>query len=211
LTPLNIPRFIQVSTTKPLARPGQWYHCVQQHAPSGVVLGLPTQNDQGVPTTIQLVHRVCDKRHCYLVPVSRDLGAGEVEAIVRAFAVLLPKLDFDVETNDTKLIAQEYGEIPLDAAQHAALCMALAKQQHEDWLRERSDAGWRYGATFDAKAKTHPLLRPWDQVPDRFKKPNPALPQTVLNLLSSHGYAVLPRDALDRLLMAGVLGDHQSG
>jgi hypothetical protein len=202
--PLAIARFVQLSTDKALERPAMlaWYQCVQRHAPSGVVIGVPTSDPHGRPTTVQLVHRRCDDRECYLVPVSRDLGVGEVDVIVEAFAAMQPDLDFEVETNDTKLIAQDYGEIPLDAAQHVALCLALAKHQHEDWVRERTDAGWRYGVVFDAQHKTHPLIRPWDQVPDRFKNPNMGLPQTLLTLLNSHGYSVLARDDLDRLLQA---------
>ena len=64
----------------------------------------------------------------------------------------------------------------------------------------RTDAGWRFGTAFDAKAKTHPLIRPWDQLPQRYQQPNIELPQILLRLLHDQGYAVLPRDELDRLL-----------
>jgi len=200
--PLDIARYIQLNTTKALRRRAiiDWYSCVLRVAPSGVVQAVPTTDDKGRPRTVQLVHRKAGKQHCYLVPLTRDLRDAEVEPIVQRYAEMQPKLNFDVETNETKLVAKDYGEIPLDSAKHVALCMALAKQQHEDWMRERSDAGWRYGTKFDQRAKTHPLLRPWDQLPDRYRKPNVSLPQTLLNLLNSHGYAVLHREDLDRLL-----------
>lgn len=199
--PLDVDRFIQLNTEKKLkpAVVTQWYSCVLRSAPSGVVTVVPAIDDSGRPSSVQVVHRKSGKHHYYLVPLTRDLRDSEIEPIVQRFAKLTD-LDFEVETNETKLIAKDYGEIPLDTAKHVALCMALAKQQHEDWVRERTDAGWRYGTTFDKHAKTHPLLRPWDQLPDRFRKPNLKLPQTLLDLLNSHGYAVLHREELDRLL-----------
>ena len=202
--PLDIERFVQLNTDKKL-KPvliTQWYSCVVRSAPSGVVTVVPATDDSGRPTSVQLVHRKMGKKHGYLVPLTRDLRDSEVEPIVRRFATLEPDLDFEVETNETKLIARDCGEIPMDTAKHVALCMALAKQQHEEWVHERTDAGWRYGTKHDARAKTDPLIRPWDQLPDRFRKPNHKLPQTLLNLLNSHGYAVLHKEELDRLLDA---------
>ena len=200
--PLDIPRYVQLNTAKKL-RPklvAQWYSCVLRTAPSGVVTVVQAVDD-GRVTSVQVVHRkTSDKQHSYLVPLTRDLRDDEVEPIVQRFAKIAPDLDFEVETNETKLIAKDYGEIPMDAAKHVALCMALAKQQHEDWLRDRSDAGWRYGTKHNGRDKTDPMIRPWDQLPDRFRKPNLKLPQTLLDLLNSHGYAVLHREELDRLL-----------
>ena len=200
--PLDIDRYIQLTTDDKLEREvvGSWYQCVKAYAPSGVITVVQAQDDKGNPASVQLVRRVRDKRQCYLVPLSRDLGAGEVEKIVAAFAEAMPDLDFDIETSDTRLVARDVGEVPLDAAKHVALCMALAKQQHEDWLRDKTDDGWRYGVKVDAKEKTHPLLRPWDQVPERLKKPNLRLPQTLMSLLNTHGYAIMPREELQRLL-----------
>lgn len=200
--PLDIPRYIQLATDQPLERAtiAAWYRCVRQYAPSGTVIGRHAQDDKKSPTTVQLVHRITDSRHCYLVPLARNLRAAEVDRIVQAFATEVPDLDFEVETNETKLMAQEHGGLALDAAQHLALCLALAKQQHEDWVRDRSDNGWRYGVKFSRSEKTDPLMRPWDQIPERFRKPDLNLPQTMLNLLSNHGYAVLPSKDLERLL-----------
>jgi len=194
--PLSVERYIQLTTSDKLDRDGveTWYQCVKANAPSGVLAVVPTQDNEGKPASVQLVHRKRDKHHCYLVPVSRDLRFSEVEQIVHAFAEAMSKLDFEIETNETRLVAQEVGEIPLDAAKHVALCLALAKRQHEDWVRERTNDGWRYGTALNTKDKTHPLLRPWDQIPDRFKKPDLSLPQTLLSLLNTHGYVVMPRE-----------------
>lgn len=201
--PLHIDRHISLITTKPLDPDDAkaWYHCVQAHAPSGVVISVPATDDQGDPKEVRMVHRVLDDdRHAYLVPLRRDLSDKEVETIVHAFADEKPSMNFDVETNETRLLAKDYCEIPLDAAKHLALCTALAKHRHENWMRERSDGGWRYGVKYDDKEKTHPLLRPWDQLPDRYRTPDMDWPQMMLNMLNDHGYAILPKEELDRLL-----------
>ncbi|MFN7056454.1 RyR domain-containing protein [Hyphomonas sp.] len=38
--------------------------------------------------------------------------------------------------------------------------------QHAQWLRQKEAGGWRYGPVKDAAAKTHPLMVPWNALPD---------------------------------------------
>jgi hypothetical protein len=83
-------------------------------------------------------------------------------------------------------------------AQQELLTLAteIAKQRHLAWMRERQDAGWRYGTKVSANDKTHPLLRPWDQLPERYRKPDLAAPQKVFDLLRDLGMAVMDRDTV---------------
>jgi len=37
--------------------------------------------------------------------------------------------------------------------------------QHNSWMKEKVEAGWVYGETKDAGAKTHPCIVPFDQLP----------------------------------------------
>lgn len=43
---------------------------------------------------------------------------------------------------------------------------ADGRSQHEQWLAQKHEAGWRHGPVKDAATKTHPLMIPWDQLPD---------------------------------------------
>ncbi|MFN4225305.1 MAG: RyR domain-containing protein [Hyphomonas sp.] len=43
---------------------------------------------------------------------------------------------------------------------------ADGRSQHEQWLAQKRADGWRHGPVKDAAAKTHPLMIPWDQLPD---------------------------------------------
>jgi len=200
--PLDLNRYVKLTAKRALSADNAkaWYQCVKEHGPSGVATSVATLDDDHNQRNVRMVHRDTDAGHEYIVPLSRDLGGDEVDNIVEAFASLRPKLDFDVETNETKLLAKDQSEIPLDAAKHMALCAALSKHSHEDWVRERCGAGWRYGIRFDSKEKTHPLLRSWDQLPDRFRTPDMDWPQKLVSLLNDYGYAIIHKEELDHLL-----------
>lgn len=43
--------------------------------------------------------------------------------------------------------------------------LATPTDQHDAWARDKVTAGWTYGETKDADAKTHPCLVPYDQLP----------------------------------------------
>lgn len=39
------------------------------------------------------------------------------------------------------------------------------KASHENWLKVKETAGWRYGTTKDETLKTHPAFLPYEQLP----------------------------------------------
>lgn len=41
-----------------------------------------------------------------------------------------------------------------------------ARAQHEQWLAQKQREGWRHGPVKDAAARTHPLMVPYDDLPD---------------------------------------------
>jgi hypothetical protein len=201
--PLDVDRYITLNVKKELDKNivKKWFKCVGTYSPSGIIRTINIVDNKGKPTSVSLVHRIkIEGEHCYLIPLTRDLSSHEVEKIVKEFAEDEPDLDFDIETNEIKLLAKDCAAISLDTAKHIALCNALAKTKHEDWVRERTNAGWRYGVTFDVDEKTHPLIRPWDQLPDRYKEPDMDWPQKLVSLLNDQGYAVIQKDELERLL-----------
>jgi hypothetical protein len=46
----------------------------------------------------------------------------------------------------------------------------LAREEHQRWMKERESDGWTYGATRDERLKLHPLMVPWDALPDDAKE-----------------------------------------
>lgn len=45
----------------------------------------------------------------------------------------------------------------------------LAKLYHNSWLNRKIQEGWRYGRVYSELEKTHPMILPWEQLPDRLK------------------------------------------
>jgi len=201
--PLKIPRFIKLTVREPLDRRmvSAWCNTVREAAPKGVmVITIQTVDDKGQPRGVKIVRREYRKKQSYLVPLTRDLLPDETEEIVNAFANKHPEMDFDIETNQTRLTASQRHAISVDQTKYLELCTALAKHKHEDWIRERSDAGWRYGTNFSMVNKTNPLIMPWDQLPDRYRVPDMELPQKLVDVLGEYGYAVVSQDEIAKLL-----------
>lgn len=205
MSPSEISRFVTLVVGSPLdeAAAKAWYHCVNDNAPYGLVATIQTTTAKGGLQSAGMIHRETDKKHYYIVPMTRDLMEREAEQIVDAFVEIAPDLDFDIEVSvmPTK-IGDKRNEPKIEVAedQYIALCQEFSKAQHEDWVRDHARDGWRYGAEVNPKEKTHPLMRTWDQLPDRYKKIDTDVPQKLLNLLNRHGYAVVQQTDLDAVL-----------
>lgn len=46
------------------------------------------------------------------------------------------------------------------------------EQHHESWRRDKTEAGWVYGAEKDPARKTHPCLIPYHDLPEHQKDKN---------------------------------------
>jgi hypothetical protein len=204
IEPVQLDRYISlvVEESLDLDMVKTWYATVTEKAPYGVVSTIPMVDDKGQPQSVRLVHRKMKRGHFYMVPITRDLTEGEVERIVDAFTDEAPDLDFDIEATviPTQLSKPDRPSIPVDHQKYADVAMSWAKKQHEDWLKARTDSGWRYGQVVSLAQKTHPLLRPWDELPARYKSVDLDGPQKLLDLLGQHGYVVVSKDDLDAVL-----------
>lgn len=63
-----------------------------------------------------------------------------------------------------------------------ALDGAAPWELHETWCARRFADGWRYGAVKDAQAKTHPLLRDYDMLPDDQRRKDELMASIVATL-----------------------------
>lgn len=207
--PANISRYIMLKTNEPLdkATMRAWFNCAKEQLPSGVIASVQTTDEQGALRSATMVHREAGE-HEYLIPLSRDLLDTEVQPIIDRLSGEFPDLDFDMEVSSAQAgLLTEPEKIEVADNKYTDLCTAWAKKQHETWLHDREEAGWRYGATMSLKNKTHPLLRPWHELPDQFRKIDTDQPQALLDLLNDQGYAVIAKAELDgimRLLKGGL-------
>ena len=47
---------------------------------------------------------------------------------------------------------------------------AAPSHSHEEWLKEKQAAGWKYGPIKDPDEKTHPCFVPYEELPEEQKK-----------------------------------------
>jgi hypothetical protein len=200
--PLIVHRHITLTVEKPLEKRviKSWLDCVKRAAPNGVVATLQTTDEDGAPRAVKLVHRAVKDKNLYLVPLSRDLLPDEVERIVEVFMLENPEQDFDIETHANFMAALDRPSANMDHDKHLALSAALSKAKHDDWMKTKIDAGWRYGPELSMENKTHPLLLPWEQLPEKYKTPDLEWPEKLISILGDQGYSVIAKDNLEKML-----------
>ena len=136
-----------------------------------------------------------------MVPLSRDLKDSEVEPIIQMFSAEASVGDWDVEVSSAEADhLTDKTALSVTDEKFTELCSAWAKRQHDEWMKDRTEAGWRYGMTISNKNKTHPLLRPWHELPEQFRKVDHTQPQSLLDLLNDQGYAVISKAELEGIL-----------
>lgn len=199
--PVDIPYFVALIRPKalPMDAVKSWVTCVRDKAPAGLLTTVEVSTDDDGRRSARLIHRETTSEHRYIIPVLRALHEKEVERIVEAFCALHPEEDFDIV--GTCMSEAEEPNSPTDEqSRYADLAKSWAKRQHQTWLTSRLKDGWRYGVNVSVSEKTHPLLRPWDDLPDRFKYVDLNEPQALLDVLGENGYVVISKPDLDAVL-----------
>ena len=201
--PIQVARYVSLVTEEELEKDviKQWFKCVTDKSPYGVVSVLTNQDNDNKPQIVSLVHRETKEAHYYMVPITRDLMEYEAERIVDAWKAICTDMDFDIEVTcmPAKPIERIEPTITVEQQKYADLATNWAKRQHEEWMDERVKEGWRYGQSVSLEERTHPLLRPWEELPDRYRKVDVDQPQKLLDLLGEHGYAVVSKSDLEAI------------
>lgn len=73
-----------------------------------------------------------------------------------------------------------------------ALTERLAENAHDLWARQRLDDGWTHGPQRDDRAKTHPCLVPYADLPDSEKAYDRAAALGTLKAILALGYTITP-------------------
>ena len=199
MRPAEITRYISLITEQDCEEIGtRWYQCVRSRAPQGLLATVEVSDNTG-KRAAAMVKRV-GQQTSYVIPLARDLMEEEANRIIAAFSAT-EEGDFDIEATVVRTGENGTSVPKINVAQerYMEVCSSLARKQHEDWVKTRAQEGWRYGPEVSIADKTHPLLRPWDQLPDRYRVVDFEQPKRFVDLLTQHGYAVISRDDLDAL------------
>lgn len=201
--PVSIQRYVKLIVDEKLSNPAilSWYRSVRNTVPSGVIATAQATNDEYGMSSVSLVSREVGGKFEYIIPLVRDLTDKEIEPAIDDFAATHPEVNFDAEVSSAQTDhLMQSKPIAVADDKFDQLCTAWAKKQHEDWLKDRTDSGWRYGPTMSIRNQTHPLLRPWHDLPDQYRKIDFEQPQNLLDLLNDQGYAVISKEELEGIL-----------
>jgi len=66
----------------------------------------------------------------------------------------------------------------------------LARMEHERWMTEKIQAGWKYGKPRDDKNKIHPDMVPWDELPETEKEKDYHAVRMISELLAAAGFEI---------------------
>ena len=99
-----------------------------------------------------------------LPPAERlDAIARTVHEALRAWAAAHGQHDIPAWNEAEPWMHTSTRESVLHALEHEA---PSGRSQHDQWVAQKQRDGWRLGPVKDASAKTHPLMVPYDDLPD---------------------------------------------
>lgn len=180
----------------------KWYRVVKELAPSGTVSSFQMPDDNNQLTNCLLVSRKHNSDMQYDIPLTRDLTGPEVEKIARKWDLLDNENDFKIISSGNFIPSDDKKKntIDFDQDKYNQMCEDLAKQNHIKWYNERVEQGWRYGINYSTKEKTHPLLKPWEQLSTKEQNVDYNLPKYFMDKLNQYGYAIVDRADLNKWL-----------
>jgi hypothetical protein len=190
----TIPKYIALTTPDELSKSDMkhWYAFVRSSC-SNLVMAAQVKDDQGFPRNAVLVHAERNGRHCYKIPLTRDLAQKEVEKITKDFDL---GRDFEI-TASAKVEKLFTDDVVVEQTAFEQLAEQWAKAEHEEWVRDRTKAGWRFGESISTKDKTHPLLRPWADLPQKHQNVDVNKPKLFFDFLKTQGYSVVSSQDLN--------------
>ena len=144
----------------------KWYYTVDMLTPGGIIMGDDDTNN--LMLGMQL------NQYLYIIPLVRHLTAAESEKIVEGY-MRVTTHDFEIESSNVYQTDADFGQpfeydITLDETARDMLLDSMSRKAHNVWIHEQMDKGWRFGLNLDINEKTHPCMRPWDDLPESFKR-----------------------------------------
>lgn len=91
---------------------------------------------------------------------------------------------------------KNYNPNPIDTSgiqlpeELSPLLEAMAKNVHEVWAKTRIEQGWRYGPARDDKEKLHPMLIPYEDLPEEEKVYDRGTSIETLKLILKLGFTI---------------------
>tara|TARA_Y100001937_G_scaffold12496_1_gene15905 strand:+ start:4439 stop:4996 length:558 start_codon:yes stop_codon:yes gene_type:complete len=144
----------------------RWYLTVEMLSPDGIMMG-----DDDTNTFILAVQ---DEDFVYRIPLVRHLTADEAEKIVEGY-MRVTNHDFNIETSNVYRADADFmhpfaEDFNIEQEAKETLQDSYARQAHNEWIKEMMTKGYRYGLGMSITEKTHPAMRPWDDLPENYRR-----------------------------------------
>lgn len=144
----------------------KWYYTVEMLGPDAIMAGDDDTNN--------LMLAMQDTEYLYIIPLVRHLTADEAERIVEGY-MRVTEHDFQIESSNVYRSKANFGhpfeyDVQMDDGAREIIMLTMERQNHNKWITEQQDNGWRFGLNFDQVNKTHPAMRPWDDLPESYKR-----------------------------------------
>lgn len=164
--------YIRLLTTEELSETQMisWYNTVLRFAPPGIVMADDTESDEVV--VVDEVEVEDGISNSYDVNLTRDLSENEAEFVVSAWEMRYTD-DFEIETSNyyrADADMQHPFEIEMEEDAYSNIKETAAKFIHNRWVESKNLDGWRYGTRLNISEKTHPAMRDWDSLHERYRK-----------------------------------------
>jgi hypothetical protein len=180
---------IELKTTDrlPKGAAGLWARTVIKHGPRGTAVAAEILRGRELVSTRLYCIRGSSGYH-YIVPLSRDLSDGEAEAIVKAWSDAYPDGDFVVNWSQPAQASLRSEKLLKSMSDQMA--EAAAKISHNRWYQRTVGEGWQWGPRMSVRNRMHPMLRPWDDLPQKYRSRERDRFVTLLDVLEGMGLRI---------------------
>lgn len=168
--------------------PTMFIKTIERAGPDDIVHSVQVYDEVGETHAVSIRHFFDEENenNVYEVPLTRNLTEKEAEKIVLVWQQLFED-DFIIETSTPYTGKEPKDNDIMTVDNFKDFAEAVAKKTHSKWLHDRSNGGWRFGIEFNSVEKTHPMMRPWQELPEEYKNIDTSMPGFLTDLLDGYG------------------------
>lgn len=201
--------FIKILTDSELRKENvkRFYHTVKNNSAHDVIGSVMVEGPTGEPTPTLMIHRINeDGKHEYELCLNRHLTPEEIQNVAEKLNAYMTEGNFLLETStfdDECCPHMDDSGVYIESDVFNKIATVFAERQHNKWLHERMKNGWRYGQIRDDKQRTHPLIKPWNQLSEDQKTIDFSFPGFFIDVLEDFGYTIVSKEELSGLMKNG--------
>lgn len=169
-----------------------WYRCVKEALADGLLDTFSVGDGNAV-----MKRKVTQGRTIFTIKLVRNVTEREVKAVEQRVSAYVD-CDYTVMSSVVEMNVDSEIEVEVDKTMAEELCMKWAKEEHDKWMKKAIDNGWQYGVKLDQKEKRNPLIRPFHELPEKYKKADTKRLEEFMKLINDSGYLIVRKSDLSK-------------